>query len=115
TATGLSIERLANVAAGHADAPFRPREKALADLARLVKTLRQDQRDPRLGVDGLLGNFLDLATGKRLGPLAADVDKQKFLDAFGRDKGEAVWQALHARGWIAPRKDGREADSRRGD
>jgi hypothetical protein len=114
TAIGLWMELLGNVAAGHADTPSLPRDKALADLARLVKTLRQDQHDPRLSADGLLGNFLDLATGKRLGPLTSDVEKQRFLDAFGPEKGEAVWKALVAQGWILPQNTGREAAVRRG-
>jgi hypothetical protein len=115
TAVGLWMELLANVAAGRADTPFLPREKALADLTQLVRTIRQDQHDPRLSAQGLLGNFLDLASGKRLGPLASDVDRQRFLDAFGPEKGEAIWKALEARGWIAPRGNGKEADVRRGD
>src|SRR5262245_49675184 len=115
TAIGLWMELLANVAAGHADNPFLTRDKALADLAHLVKSLRLDQRDPTLSAKGLLGNFLDLATGKRLGPLAADVERQKFLAEFGRDKGDAIWKALQTRGWIAPRKDGQEAEVKRGD
>jgi hypothetical protein len=113
TAIGLWMELLANVATGQADTPFLSREKALADLARLVKSLRHDQRDPQLSANGLLGNFLDLASGKRLGPLTEDVERQRFLDAFGREKGEAVWKALQTRGWIAPRHDGREAEVRR--
>ena len=31
------------------------------------------------------------------------------------DPGAAVWAALTAQGWIVPRKDGQEADVRRGD
>ena len=60
--------------------PTRPhlsREQALTQLAHLVKTLRDDQRDPTLAAEGLLSNFLDLATGKRLGPLASNVDKSQ--------------------------------------
>src|SRR5437764_230931 len=52
TAIGLWMELLGNVAAGHAEPPGLSRDKALADLAKLVKTLRQDQRDPSLGADG---------------------------------------------------------------
>jgi hypothetical protein len=114
TAIGLWMELLANVAAGHADTPYLSREKALADLTHLVKSLRQDQHDPQLSAKGLLGNFLDLATGKRLGPLAPDVERQKFLDAFGQEKGLAIWKALEAQGWIVPRNNGREADVKRG-
>ena len=114
TAIGQWMELLGNIAAGQAGTPDLPREQALAQLTHLVRTLRQDQKDPRLSADGLLGNFLDLATGKRLGPLASDVDRQKFLDAFGKEKGEALWRALQARGWIVPRKGGHEAAIQRG-
>jgi hypothetical protein len=114
TAIGQWMELLANIAAGQADTPYLTREQALAQLTHLVRTLRQDQNDPRLSADGLLGNFLDLASGKRLGPLASDVDKQKFLAAFGNEKGEALWRALQAQGWIVPRKGDREAAIQRG-
>lgn len=114
TAIGQCMELLGNIAAGQADTPFLTRVQALEKLTHLVKSLRQDQEDPRLSADGLLGNFLDLATGKRLGPLASDVDKQKFLDAFGTEKGEALWRGLRARGWIVPRKGDREAAIERG-
>ena len=109
TAIGQWMELLANIVAGEAETPVLSREQALAQLAHLVKSLRQDQHDPRLSARGLLGNFLDLATGKRLGPLASDVDKQKLLDAFGPEKGEALWKALQAKGWIASRNQDREA------
>ncbi len=114
TAIGLYMELLAEVVAGNADTPPLPRDLALEQLARLVRTLREDQRNPQLAAEGLLGNFLDLATGKRLGPLASDVDKSKFLDAFGPAKGEAVWNALREIGWIVPRTDGKEAAIQRG-
>ena len=114
TAIGQWMELLANVAAGYADTPHLSRGQALAQLAHLVKTLRQDQGDPKLAAKGLLGNFLDLATGKRLGPLASNVDKSRFVDTFGPGKGEALWKALKDAGWIAPRLDGLEADITRG-
>ncbi|HTK73932.1 MAG TPA: hypothetical protein VL371_01675, partial [Gemmataceae bacterium] len=109
TAIGLWMELLADVAAGAADTPFLSRDRALADLAHVVRTLREDQRDPQLGAKGLLGNFLDLSTGKRLGPLTGDVERQRFIDEFGREKGEAIWNALAGQGWIKPRNDGAEA------
>jgi hypothetical protein len=109
TAIGQYMELLASILAGEVDPPFLPRENAQSQLARLVRTLRTDQHDPRLSARGLLGNFLDLATGKRLGPLASDVDKEKFLGAFGPERGEAIWKALEAEGWIVPRKNHREA------
>ena len=114
TAIGQWMELLANVAVGNADTPHLSREQAFTQLTHLVKTLRADQADPKLSAKGLLGNFLDLATGKRLGPLASNVDKSKFLEAFGTTKGEALWKALQDAGWIVPRKDGREADITRG-
>jgi hypothetical protein len=113
TAIGQYMELLANVVAGNADTPGLSREQALAHLTHLVETLRSDQRDPKLGAKGLLVNFLDLATGKRLGPLASDVEKQSIVSAFGADKGEAIWKALQTKGWIAPRNKDKEAEIRR--
>ncbi len=110
TAIGQYMELLANIIAGTCDTPFLSRNQALANLAHLIKGLRQDQRDPKLSAGNLLGNFLDLATGKRLGPLAVDVAKHKLQGTFGRDRGEAIWQALQAKGWIIPRSNDLEAD-----
>lgn len=109
TAIGQGMEVLANIAAGLCDVPFVSRRDALARLSQQTRSLLRDQADPRLSADGLLGNFLDLATGKRLGPLTSDVEKSKLEAALGAPKADAVWQALAARGWIVPRKDGREA------
>src|SRR5262245_39070192 len=114
TAIGQYMELLANIVAGEAGVPDLSREQALARLTHLVKSLRQDQHDPHLGARGLLGNFLDLATGKRLGPLASDVEKPRILEEFGPEKGEAVWKALQAKGWIIPRNQDREAAIQRG-
>lgn len=113
TAIGQGMEILANVAAGLCDTPFLSRRDALAKLQQQTRSLLKDQLDPRLSADGLLGNFLDLATGKRLGPLTSDVEKEKFVAALGAEKAEAAWKALAARGWISPRKDGREASVNR--
>jgi hypothetical protein len=110
TAIGLYMEILANVAAGRADTPHLSRGLALTQLGHLVKTLRDDQRDPTLSAEGLLSNFLDLATSKRLGPLASHVDKSRLTDEFGPQKGQALWKALVEIGWLAPRKDDLEAD-----
>ncbi len=113
TAIGLWLELLANVAAGQADTPYLPRDKALAQLALVAKSLRQDQRDPQLSAKGLLGNFLDLASGRRLGPLTDDVDRATFAKEFGREKGEAIWAALRAKGWIVPEGKGDTASVKR--
>jgi hypothetical protein len=83
-------------------------------VARLVTSLRRDQEDPTLGAKGLLVNFLDLSTGKRLAPLAADVEKRAILEAFGPERGEAIWKAMREAGWIVPRVDDTQADIRRG-
>jgi hypothetical protein len=114
TAIGQWMELLANIVAGSAETPDLSRAQALANLKQLVKSLHEDQHNPQLSARGLLGNFLDLATGKRLGPLASNVDKSRFLDTFGPAKGEALWKALVDAGWLAPRKDGLEADITRG-
>ncbi len=114
TAIGQYMELLVNVAAGRADSPSLSREEAVRRLAHLVRTLRQDQDDPKLAAKGLLGNFLDLASGKRLGPLASDVDKKMILEVFGDDRGTRLWSALIAVGWIAPRNQDREAEVHRG-
>ena len=113
TAIGQYMELLANVAAGQCETPYLTRNQAFDGLTRLVTSLRQDQRDPTLSEDNLLGNFLDLATGKRLGPLAVDVEKHKIVEALGREKGEAAWKALQAKGWIVPRNEDREAEIKR--
>jgi hypothetical protein len=114
TAIALWMELLGNVIAGYADTPHLGRERALTQLTQLVKTLRQDQRDPQLSSDGLLSNFLDLAEGKRRGPLIGEVNKPWFQDAFGQEKGEAVWRALQAKGWIVPRPNDLVAGVHRG-
>ncbi len=114
TAIGQWMELLADVAAGQVETSHLSCDQALKDLAHLVQTLRQDQANPALSARGLIGNFLDLATGKRLGPLASNIDKAKILDAFGPARGEALWNALKTAGWIAPRLDGLEADITRG-
>lgn len=114
TAIGKHMELLAEVVAGNADSPHLTREQALAGLIRLVQSLRRDQRDPTLGTKGLLVNFLDLATGKRLAPLASDVEKRNVLEAFGPARGEAIWKAMQAKGWIKPRNKDPEAAIVRG-
>jgi hypothetical protein len=108
TVIGLWMELLANVAAGYADTPYISREQALSELTHVVRSLREDQRDPHLSAKGLLGNFLDLASGKRLGPLASDVGKDQLLQTFGPDKGEAIWKALQTKGWIVSRNNDRD-------
>jgi len=108
TAIGQCMELLANVAAGNADTAYLSRDQALAKLTRLVKSLTQDQQDPRLSAGKLLGNFLDLASGERLGPLASEVEKSKVLVAFGREKGEEIWNALKQKGWIVSQNNDRE-------
>ncbi len=114
TAVALWMELLGNVVAGDADTPHLPREQALKHLTRLVQTLRRDQKDPAVSADGLLGNFLDLADGKRRGPLTNEVDKHRLVDALGREKGEALWKALQDKRWIMPRPNALSADVKRG-
>src|SRR6476646_585643 len=86
TAIGQWMELCADVAAGYVETPHLSRKQALNALAKLVGSLRRDQHDPNLSAMGLLGNFLDLGSGKRLGPLASDVEKHKMIAAFGPEK-----------------------------
>lgn len=113
TAIGQYMELLSNAVAGHIDSPDLPPDRALDGLAHLVASLRHDQHDPTLGAGGLLVNFLDLETGKRLGPLASDVPKSSLLSAFGPERGEAIWKALREKGWIVPRNKDRDAEIKR--
>jgi hypothetical protein len=115
TVIGLWMELLADVAAGYADTPHLSREQAWSELIHVVKSLREDQHNPRLSAKGLLGNFLDLASGKRLGPLASDVEKDRFLQAFGPVQGEAIWKALQTKGWIVSRNNDRDGAIQRSD
>lgn len=108
TAIGKWMELLSNVAAGYAQTPYLTREQALARLAQAIRSLRQDQKDPLVSAKGLLGNFLDLDGGKRQGPLTSDVCRQTVVDAFG-PRADAIWEALHAKGWIVPDRKGRRA------
>jgi hypothetical protein len=113
TAIGEWIDLLANILAGHLDTPDIPREQALAQLKLAVDTLRQDQQDPTLASQGLLVNFMDLASGKRLAPLGHEIDKSAFSSAFSGEKGDAIWLALQAKGWLSVRRDGTTADIKR--
>jgi hypothetical protein len=113
TAIGEWIEILANVIAGHVETPDLDREQALSHLNLAIGTLRCDQKDPALAARGLLVNFMDLASGKRLAPLAHDIEKSAFQSGFDAEKGEAIWQALQSKGWLVPRGNGKEADIRR--
>lgn len=113
TAIGQWTEVLADIVAGYADTPYMTREEALARLAQVVASLRHDQKDPQVSAKGLLGNFLDMASGKRQGLLASDVEKAKFLDAFGLEKGDAIWEALKVKGWLVSKCDDCEASIHR--
>jgi len=102
TAIGQWIELLSNIAAGYADNPYISRDEALQRLTHAVKSVRHDQRDPKVSAKGLLGNFLGLQGNRRIGPLARDVAKQDIVDAFGKEKATAIWQALKDKEWIKP-------------
>lgn len=106
TAIGEWIELLANIAAGYADNPYISREEAFSSLSLTVSSLLADQADPAISAKGLLSNFLGFENGKRIGPLAEEVNKQTFIDGFGAEQAELIWQALAARKWILPQQDG---------
>lgn len=113
TSIGEWTELLANIAAGYADNPYISRDEALVMLEKATDSLLADQKDPTVSAKGLLGNFLGLENGKRLGPLGEDVDKADFVAVFGQDKADQVWQALIDRKWIEPVRDGNAAKIRR--
>ncbi|MEI7850598.1 MAG: hypothetical protein WCH86_02070 [Kiritimatiellales bacterium] len=106
TAIGERLEVLANIAAGYADNPYISREQALSQLELMTSSLLSDQNDPKVGAKGLLGNFLGLEKTGRMGPLSEEVEKQKFVDAFGEEQAAQIWNALTARKWILPQQDG---------
>ncbi len=106
TAIGEWVELLANIAAGYADNPYISREEALGKLELAVSSLLTDQADPKVSAKGLLGNFLGFEAAGRMGPLSEEVEKQKFVDAFGEEQAGLIWDALVARKWIVPQQDG---------
>ncbi|MCC7299498.1 MAG: hypothetical protein IT583_00260, partial [Verrucomicrobia bacterium] len=106
TAVGERLELLANIAAGYADNPYISEEEALSQLELMTSSLLSDQNDPKVGAKGLLGNFLGLEKTGRVGPLSEEVEKQKFIDAFGEEQAGAIWGALVAKKWIVPQQDG---------
>lgn len=106
TSIGEWVELLANIAAGYADNPYISRTDALDRLDKATATLLTDQADPSVSAKGLLGNFLGLENDRRLGPLTEDVKKSAFIQAFGAEKADQIWQALIARKWIEPVRRG---------
>ncbi len=113
TSIGEWVELMANIAAGYADNSYISRDEALVKLEQAVDSLMIDQADPTVSAKGLLGNFLGLEGDRRLGPLGEEVEKQDFVEAFGQEKAEKIWQALTARGWIVQQKDGAEGKIKR--
>ena len=113
TSIGEWVELLANISAGYADNPYISRFQALEKLELVAASLLADQADPTVSAKGLLGNFLGLENGKRLGPLGEDVKSSSFVEAFGAEKAEKIWQALIGRKWIEPVRDGSEAKIKR--
>ncbi len=115
TAIGEWIELLANVVAGHASIPNMSKAQARTALTKAVTNLRADQQNAGLSAKGLLVNFLGLPPGGREGPLAPTVTFKAFEDAFGAERAAAIWKALTEEQWIAPFKNGREANITRSD
>jgi hypothetical protein len=106
TAIGERLELLANIAAGFAQNPYVSRAEALSQLKLMLASLLVDQHDPDVGARGLLGNFLGFEGHGRIGPLGEEVEKVKFVEAFGEQQASQIWAALVARGWLLPQQDG---------
>lgn len=106
TAIGERLEVLANIAAGYADNPYISGEEALNELQKMTASLLHDQTDPNVSAKGLLGNFLGFGMNGRIGPLSEEVEKQRFVDAFGAEQAEQIWAALVSKHWIFPQQDG---------
>ena len=115
TAIGTWVELMANIAAGYVEIPRLSRSAALDRLSLAVKSLREDQKNPSLSAKGLLVNFLGLEGGERKGPLTESVDRERFISAFGQEKGGAIWKALEKKGWIQPEDKGRRGTILRGE
>jgi hypothetical protein len=113
TAIGERVELLACIAAGQADNPYLSREQALAELEKIVKSLRADQADPTLSDRGLLCNFLAFEGDRRLGPLTTSVQRNDFVKAFGESPGTNIWADLAACNWIQLEKEGAEGRVKR--
>jgi hypothetical protein len=113
TAIGERVELLACIAAGQADNPYVSRELALAELEKIVKSLRADQVDPTLSDRGLLCNFLAFEGDRRLGPLTTSVQRNDFVKAFGESPGTNIWADLAACNWIQLEKEGAEGRVKR--
>ncbi|MEI7533788.1 MAG: hypothetical protein WCK57_05410 [Verrucomicrobiae bacterium] len=113
TAIGERVELLACIAAGQADNPYLSREQALADLEKIVKSLRADQIDPGVSDRGLLCNFLAFEGARRLGPLTTSVQRNDFVTAFGESPGTNIWADLAACNWIQLEKEGAEGRVKR--
>jgi len=106
TAIGEQAELLANIAAGYATNPYLSKQEALNQLQKMTASLLADQRDPGVSAKGLLGNFLGLESDRRIGPLREEVEKSRFVDAFGQNPANEIWNGLIARRWIIPQQDG---------
>ncbi|MBF0218559.1 MAG: hypothetical protein HQL49_03385 [Gammaproteobacteria bacterium] len=115
TAVGSWLELLANIAAGYAENLYITPDEALAALRHAMTTLLADQQNPELAAKGLLVNFLGFAGDRRVGPLAESVEQQKFVTAFGKSQGKAIWQALLTKGWLEAQDAGRKGVVRRSD
>lgn len=106
TAIGEWLELMANISAGYADNPYLSREQALAQALHITKSLIEDQNNPDISAKGLLVNFLGLENGKRIGPMARDIEKETIVEEFGQSRGEEIWDALLEIEWLKPQRQG---------
>ena len=79
TAIGQYMELLANVAAGTLRDALSHPEAGSGDLTRLVKSLRQDQRDPTLSARACWATSWTWPPASGSAPWPSDVEKHKLL------------------------------------
>ena len=109
------MELLANIAAGHADAPELSREQALDGLTRLVTSLRQRPAGPDASAPrGCSATSWTSPPASGSGPLAADVEKRNDPGRLRPRAGRGDLEGHARQGLDRPAQQRPEADIQRG-
>ena len=86
------------------------RKQALANLAHLVRNLRQDQCDPASAPVTCWGTSWIWPPAGGLAPWPWTSKSTSFRPLSAGTKPKPIWKALQAKGWIIPRSNDLEAD-----